>query len=93
MDWLLMLVGLIFLIGVTRRFPELLKPRCPLCGANLECREITGTRIHWRRWGLTWHRFSCNVCLYVHHRPRIGAFPPKATEQVRRELNSGARSL
>ncbi len=72
MEWLLMLIGLIYIIGITRWFPGLLRPRCPLCGASLECREIIGTAVRWRGWGIHWLRFSCSMCLYAHSRPQFG---------------------
>lgn len=64
-------IGILWLLIVARFSPDLLAPRCPLCGARLEQREDTSIARLWKLWHWGWRRFSCTRCLYYHRRPVI----------------------
>ncbi|CAG0945402.1 hypothetical protein ANRL1_02326 [Anaerolineae bacterium] len=64
-------VGLAYFLALLKFAPEIFTPRCPICSAPLERREITGTRFSLNKWRLGWRRFSCTACLYFHRRPVI----------------------
>ncbi len=68
MEWIFIGSLLLFVIAMIRLFPDLVAPRCPLCGAHLQAQDVEDVK-SWRSWQLGWHRLSCVQCLYFHKRP------------------------
>jgi hypothetical protein len=71
MEWVLIVLAVLYLLVLLRAFPMLLAPRCPLCGAHLESHLTEEHQRVWRRWHIGWRKFSCVQCLYYHNRPYI----------------------
>ncbi len=66
---ILLFLAIVYPILLLRIFPGLLAPRCPLCGAHLECSVADEKNRLWHRWHIGWRRYSCVQCLYYHVRP------------------------
>ena len=78
MDLAYLGLGLVFLIGIIRMFPNVFRPHCPICSAALESIDLE-TIGGWQSWFLVWHKFICPDCWYRWRRIEI-ARRPKGTE-------------
>ncbi len=70
MEWMLIVGCAVWIIGLAFFAPDLLVPRCPICGEILERKPVEDSS-SWNEWNLGWLRYSCRRCMYFHRRPII----------------------
>ncbi len=90
MAWLLITAGLLYLVALLRFLPGLFRPRCPLCGTQLERRGNDGTSSQpWGNRSDSWRESSCSLCSLGRHRHWVGAVASKGTEPTGADANAG----
>ncbi len=83
MEWLLLGTWLILIVGIISLYPELVAPRCPICGAHLERRDDIREMGCLKRWCVGLRKFSCPACLYSHRRPILYRRPGVSKYETR----------
>ena len=71
MEWLFLCAVALFVISMIRAFPELLAPRCPVCGMRLEPSDDVRVALRWNGWAVSWRKFVCPQCFYRRELLRI----------------------
>ncbi len=71
MEWLILILSLVILLGTLRFYPDAIAPHCPICAARFQSIPDRVELFSVFGWYVVWHEFVCPQCLYRWRRLEI----------------------